>query len=73
MEISIDETTKRALAVEGALAALVVALVGEGAVKASVALDAMRMLSLSSGRSTERLADTVERLERLKLIEDKGQ
>lgn len=48
MEVSIEETTKRALAVEAALTQLVIALVGEQKLKAAVGLDMLRMLSLSS-------------------------
>ncbi|MCA0000969.1 MULTISPECIES: hypothetical protein [unclassified Mesorhizobium] len=71
MEISIDETTKRSLAVEGALLQLVVALVSDEKLKAGVGLDILRMLSLSSNRSTDRLALPIESLERLKVIEDR--
>lgn len=72
MEISDNETTKRALACEAAIADLVMRLVDSETIPTSAALELLRLLSLSSHRSTERLAGAIEKLERLKVAEDKA-
>jgi hypothetical protein len=73
MQISIDETTKRALACEAAVQHLIGYLVTHDAIPASVGLDVLRLLSRSSDRSTELLAETIELLERLKLLQHNDQ
>lgn len=72
MEFTSDETTKRALACEAAIANLVMRLVESKVVPTADALKLLRPLSLSGELSTVRLAGTIKKLERLRAEEGSG-
>ncbi|WEK05772.1 MAG: hypothetical protein P0Y65_05815 [Candidatus Devosia phytovorans] len=70
MIVSEDQTVKRALAVEGALAMLVGALVTKETISAKEALSVVRMLANSSAFSAVKHAPLIEKYEKLQSLEE---
>jgi hypothetical protein len=59
-EVTLDETTKRAIAIEAALVTLIMELVSEGRLEPPAGLKIFQLLALSSPASADLLREPIE-------------
>lgn len=71
MEISLDETTKRSIAVEGAICTLTMALFEQKSISTLKTLEVLKMLSSSSENTAGKLRDAISKLEQLVSLGEK--
>ena len=70
--VSIDETTKRALAVESALFGVIMSLVGEGHMPPAAAIQLLETLASSSDFSRSKMEEPLALLRRMQSDRDKS-